>query len=113
VIENESEKSLSPLVELHTSPIQSVMSTSLSSPSITNSNTKISTTPVPNTLFQKHQLKKKMSNSISMTGMKVDSLCDSSVGSLISTQLVAAVYDQTKPDVILPTSSTPGSNKDG
>jgi hypothetical protein len=89
------------------------MSTSLCSPSITNSNTKISTTPVPNTLFQKHQLKKKMSNPVSMTGMKVDSLCDSSVGSLISTQLLAAVYDQTKPDVILSTSSTPGSNKDG
>ncbi len=52
-----------------------------------------------------------MSNSVGMTGFKVTSLRDSSASSLISTQLLAATYNQMKPDVTITTTNTPGINK--
>jgi hypothetical protein len=105
-------KSSPPLVELHTSPIQSTTSKSLVSSSITNSNTKILATPISNTLFPQQELKTKMSNSISMNKLKVISLRDASASSLISTQLLSSDHNQMKPDVTLAISNTSGINKD-
>jgi hypothetical protein len=105
-------KSSIPPIEPHTSSIQSTMSKSLVSPSTTNTYTKTFTTPISNTLFQQQELKKNMSNSVGMTGFKVTSLRDSSASSLMSTQLIAATYNQMKPDVTITTTNTPGINKD-
>jgi len=104
-------KSSIPPIEPHTSPIQSTMSKSLVSTSTTNTYTQTFTTPISNTLFQQQELKKNMSNSVGMTGFKVTSLRDSSASSLISTQLLAATYNQMKPDVTITTTNTPGINK--
>ncbi len=105
-------KSSPPFVELHTLPIQLTLSKSFVSPSITNSNTKTLPTPISNCLFQQQELKKKMSKFMSLTGLKVTSLCNSSTGSLVSTQLLADAYKRTKPNVTITTTTTPGINKD-
>jgi hypothetical protein len=95
LIENKSQK------YKNSSPIQLTMSKSLVSPS----------TPISNSLFQQQELRKKMSNSISMTELKVTSLCGSSTNSLVSTQLLAAAYNQTKPNVVITNTTPPGINK--
>ncbi|CAF2396390.1 unnamed protein product [Rotaria sp. Silwood2] len=89
------------LVKVQTSPIQSTINKCLISPSTTNHNTNILTTLVPNILFQQQEHEKKMSRSINMTTVKVNSVSDSSASSLAFTQILADDNNQTKPDVTI------------
>ncbi len=101
-------KSPPPMIKLH-KPF--ISKKSIVFPTSTNTQTKILTKSISNSLFQTQDIKKNISNTPNMTESKVTSLHDLSVGSLTSTQLLTTVYDQIKPDVTITTSNTPGINK--
>jgi hypothetical protein len=69
------------------------------------------TTLTSNSLFQQQEIRKEISNSMSMTGLKVNSFRDSSTSSLVSTQLLTDAYNQTKRNVIITTTTRPESSK--
>ncbi len=111
MVQNKSEKYQTCSIGFQSSPKLSTLNEALVSSSTTNSHPKILTTPMSNTLFSQRDIEKKMSNSVDITESKVISLHDSSVSSLVSTQLRTTGYDQIKPDVTIETSVTPGINK--